>query len=592
MKNLFLLLTMFFVSLLSSAQYFKAISDTIYLVPGIKDTVDLTANDIIPPGDSIEILNVHIDPVWRQIILPEKKLVEFLAKWRLFTNGTVQGYYILHRKGTADTSRASLTCIFRDESYDSLYLNNVNALFMACGYHLKKDYTCFEVPKGSGKGTIFAHSLWIGGIDENDQLRLAGYRYGQGPNGGPAFTKSDFLAGPVMDSMYYSLYTDTVWNYMWKLSKDEIEFHKANWNDPGYQPIYDILTWPGNGDVSMGQAAELAPYIDVDPDGFYNPFQGDYPNIRGDQTLYFIFNDDRDIHTETEGNKMRVEIHGMAYVFDIPQDTAFSNTVFVNYKIINRSSHTYTGTYTGIYSDFDIGYNNDDYVGCDVERGMFFGYNGIPVDGTGQPFAYGANPPVQAIVFLGGPLLTPDQRDNPAYVSGNCDILNTGYPIDPFAINGYGFGDSIVDNERFGMTGFLYFNNSNAGVPYYMTDPSYANEYYLTLQGIWKDSTKMIYGGDGHVSTGGYGPECNYMFPGISDVCDWGTKGVPPYGPKLWTETTAGNNPQDRRGLGVIGPDTLRPGEEQELDLAFVFARDYIDPDTNASLEILIQSVD
>jgi hypothetical protein len=60
---------------------------------------------------------------------------------------------------------------------------------------------------------------------------------------------------------------------------------------------------------------------------------GDYPLIRGDQALFFIFNDDRNVHSETQGNKLKAEIHGMAYVFDLPGDTAFNNTIFMNYKI-------------------------------------------------------------------------------------------------------------------------------------------------------------------------------------------------------------------------------------------------------------------
>ena len=37
-----------------------------------------------------------------------------------------------------------------------------------------------------------------------------------------------------------------------------------------------------------------------------------------------------------------------------------------------------------IITDIDPGYANDDYLGCDPERGMYDGYNGTPVDGTGQ----------------------------------------------------------------------------------------------------------------------------------------------------------------------------------------------------------------
>src|SRR5690606_37961170 len=39
----------------------------------------------------------------------------------------------------------------------------------------------------------------------------------------------------------------------------------------------NILNWPGNGDVSLNQARRLAPFVDVNMDGFYEPTAGDYP---------------------------------------------------------------------------------------------------------------------------------------------------------------------------------------------------------------------------------------------------------------------------------------------------------------------------
>ena len=463
-------------------------------------------------------------------------------------------------------------------SYDSLYINNINARFFANGMHFFGDIARFEVPKFSGKSTIFSSTLWIGGMDQNSNLHLAAQLYGQGPGNGSPHTKFDFWVGPVMDSAAYSFNQDTLWNHIWNLKKSEIEYHKAHWNDAGYQPIHDILTWPGNGNVSLGQAAQLAPYFDRNADGIYNPLDGDYPLIRGDQSLFFIFNDDRALHSETEGVKVKAEIHGMAYAFDLPEDSAFNNTVFLNYKIINRSNNIYHNTYLGVYTDLDIGWAMDDYIGCDVERSMYYGYNGTPVDGSGQPEAYGAHPPTQSVQIIGGPYMDADGLDNPRFDGTGQQICNE-------SVNGTNFGDSIVDNERLGMSKFVYFNN--AGVPDYMSDPLSAPQYYSYLQCIWLDSTRMIYGGDGHLTSGGYGPACNFMFPGESDTLNWGVGCVPPNGPVNWTETTAANAPSDIRGLASSGPFTFQAGAVQELDLAFTFARDYNGKNPSGSLDKL-----
>jgi hypothetical protein len=113
-----------------------------------------------------------------------------------------------------------------------------------------------------------------------------------------------------------------------------------------------------------------------------------------------------------------------------------------------------------------------------------------------------------------------------------------------------------------------------------MSDPIIPIEYYRYMQSIWLDSTHLTYGGLGHDGFGGYGPDCRYMFPGESDSTNWGTGCQAPNGQVNWTEKTAGLPAYDVRGIGAMGPFTFRPGEVQELDLAFVWARDYTGQDT------------
>ncbi len=459
---------------------------------------------------------------------------------------------------------------FKMPDHDSLCINNINARVNAsitqfCRYIPGAG---FEVPKFSGKHTIFLSNLWIGGLDQNEELHLAAMRFGQGPIVMNAFSLTDYWVGPVMDSTAYSFYQDSLWDHVWNLRKSEIEYHQAHWNDPGYRPIQDILSWPGNGDISLGQASQLAPYFDRNVDGIYDPMDGDYPLIRGDQAIFFILNDDRDYHSESWGKKMKIEIHGMAYAFDIPEDSAFYNTIFLNYRIFNRSNNIYSNTYIGIYTDIDLGYCCDDYVGCDVERSMYYGYNGRSVDeGTSYPpvGTYGKFPPAQSVSIIGGPFMDPDGLDNPRFDGDGTQLCNE-------SVNGINFGDTIVDNERLGMAKFVYYINAG---PAYGDDPRYAQEYYQHLQGMWNDSTRMIYGGFGHISSGGYGPECNFMFPGESDTLNWGVGCIPPNGPVDWTETMAGSNPDDRRGLGSSGPFIFQPGAVQDFDIAYVFACEY-----------------
>ncbi len=141
------------------------------------------------------------------------------------------------------------------------------------------------------------------------------------------------------------------------------------------------------------------------------------------------------------------------------------------------------------------------------------------------------------------------------------------------AINGVNFGDGIVDNERFGMRRFVYHNNDNSVVG----DPDVAYEYYYMLRGYWKDGTKMKYGANAHSSNGATAPECDFMFPGLTDLCNWGTKGVDPdpnqYGDGGWTEANVGNAPKDRRFMQSAGPFTLKAGSVNYITVGIPWAR-------------------
>jgi photosystem II stability/assembly factor-like uncharacterized protein len=452
--------------------------------------------------------------------------------------------------------------------YDNLDVNNINAridISNSLFWDMPNGGAHFEVPKGSGKNSLFAGALWLGGIDQNGQLHLAAEKYRQ--NG------DDFFPGPIMDSVNYKQEQEK-WNRIWKVTSSEISNHISNWSNTGYIMPKDIAEWPGNGNTSIGQTQKIAPYFDNNNDGLYTPQLGDYPIIKGDQALFFVFNDSMGIHTEGDGKVVGVEIRAMAYAFDCPDDSAFWNTMFLNYEILNRSQNTYDSSFVGFWSDMDLGDANDDFVGCDVQRGSCFIYNADDADGTGQGNSYGANPPAQSITFLGGPYSDADGSDfGSSGIVGGCDE----------SINGLNYNDGIIDNERLGMSKFLYFNNSSA----ITGDPQHAEEYYNYLQGRWRDGTPMTYGGTSY----GGSVTSSFVFPYNTDPCGWGTGGVP-QGTPYWTEMQAGNTGADRRGVVSTGPYTMEPGEINEIDIAFVFGRDFTNPNSWAAIPVVQQRID
>ncbi|NCA76502.1 MAG: hypothetical protein EOM90_09210, partial [Alphaproteobacteria bacterium] len=332
------LMILFIVPLSLHSQVPVVVNDTIDITPGFEVRVNLLANDTIPAGDSVRIVSTGPSnfPV-KMKPNPDNTCTFLIDRWGLPEN-MVKGYKIWDVTNGTYSQPGLVVLRNHDHSADYLDINNVKALFNSSGLHFFRENAEYEVPKGSGKMSLFANTAWIGGNDPTGMLHFAGEQYRQGTSS-VAGSKHDFWAGPVSDSSGYNIIQDTIWNRVWKINKSEIDYHRAHFWEAGYVAPVDILTWPAHGDVSLGQAAQLAPFSDRNANGKYEPYDGDYPEIRGDQALFFIYNDDHGYHSESTGVKLKVEVHGMAYAFDRPGDTAFKNTTFLHLKFYNRSNY-------------------------------------------------------------------------------------------------------------------------------------------------------------------------------------------------------------------------------------------------------------
>jgi hypothetical protein len=517
-------------------------------------------------------------------------------------------------KGDNSTMQTKAEACLPASAATNLDINNVRARIMTGGdmWWDLQGVSKYEIPKGSTKTAMFSASLWIGGLDVNGQLKLAAQRYRGNGN--------DFWPGPLTTDGTASIEPDVCQEYdkHFVITRAEVDaflaYHEAldagtaAQDFPDYEVPLSIQNWPAHGDVTRGQSYYLAPFYDVNKDGNYDWQDGDYPYydidnslcplflppgtpreitaegngilvdqvLKGDQTLWWVFNDKGNVHTETKGSPIGFEIRAQAFAFATNDE--INNMTFYSFEIINRSTYRLTETYFSQWVDTDLGYAYDDYVGCDVERGLGYCYNGKAVDGTGRQDHYGDQPPAIGVDFFQGPYMDADGLDNPKTeqaliydsISGTYDTI-TRQKCD-VSINGVNFANGIVDDERYGMRKFVYHNNIGSGLEA-MQDPEIAVEYYNMLRGIWKDGTNMLYGANAHTQAGAYGPECDFMFPGDSDPCNWGTGGQLPNGPEYWTEETAGNQPYDRRFMQSAGPFTLEPGAVNYITVGIPYAR-------------------
>lgn len=397
-------------------------------------------------------------------------------------------------------------------------------------------------PSTNGTWTGNAN-LWQGGKDVNGQLHLAAQ----------TFSTGDYWPGPL--STVNATTNSTAvnqYNRVWKLNKSDIDAFIANYangnvQNGSYTPVADLLSWPGNGDMSQNQDVLLAPFKDLNGDMIYDPLgAGEYPLIKGDQAIFTVFNDNYLPHQSSGGAAIGVEIRLMAYAYGPCNVTAanpFLNyTTFYNYKIINRSTSTYTNTNISFFNDIDIGYYGDDFIGSDAQDGYSFTYN-----------LSSASAPAVGVVQFKGPI----------NITNNLDDNNNGTVDEPF--------------EKMGLTRFMYYNNSLPGVPAQTTDPVNAAQYYQYMNGIWKDGTPLTCGGNGYGGT----INANFAYSGNSNISG-------PCGASNWMESGTGS---DKRFIMTSGPYTLMPGAVDEVEYAYITAYDSITNNPLTKLDADVQSL-
>jgi len=425
-------------------------------------------------------------------------------------------------------------------AHEHLDANNISARFNANGnnfWNIPQPDSVFNVntaqykfPANAATSTIFSSSLWMGGVVQ-DSIYTAVSLAGVPTSSSNSTSSREFWTGPIPANGQPSNAYASKWNKIWKVTKSEVQAHiadyQANGQIDGPVPV-SILHWPakgnpqaeGNNGASLTINQDAAPFVDVDSNGIYEPNKGDYPAMKGDQMLWWVYNSLYGQKSATGGGQMSVEIRASAYAYRGNNDSLLNQTTFVQYEVVNKGSKTYQDFYLGSYTDFDLGCFDNDYVGSHPSTNSYYAYNGTPIDTCnydGLNLGYGKNPPMQMVTILDAP-----QQDSL-------------------------------------MTSFIYYLQK-------ATLPDYKDyqRSYRGLKGLLRDSTNFTYGGS---SFGGSQPT-KYLFP--SDPCDTSSN--------AWSELSEANAPAERNGLAGTGPvQQFSPGQTVEVEWAYLTAR----PDTS-----------
>ena len=407
--------------------------------------------------------------------------------------------------------------------------NNIRALILTGGdLFWNGDDARFQVPyQPNGPSAIYAQGLWLGGINPGGNLKLAAQTYGRGRN------QADYWPGPLDEAGATDVDACTNWDRVFSVLRYQVEAHISDFEDNGVvdNPIPEILGWPAQGNPYFSDVygfelpdtpQGLAPFADKDGDGKYDPLAGDYPMIRNSavipsQIAWVVFNDNGNIHFDSHGDPLAVEVQLTSWAFDCSDNAQLNNTLFTSFKVINRSAQSLDSLYLGLWTDFDLGCYTDDFIGTAPALNTVFTYNKDNEDGPNCPqgvASYGTNPPAQALTVL---------------------------------------------NRELSYS--MFYNNSGIGGPLGTTEPNQPEAYYNLLTGRWPDGTPLTFGGNGYDPSGA-NPLTNYVFPDD------------PNDPAGWSELNQSPDEQDRRTVSSVGLGALQPGAVAVVDFALSYFRE------------------
>lgn len=464
------------------------------------------------------------------------------------------------RKGKSNPPTNFRAACTTAQAQTDLDINNVRARLLTGGdMWWNRSDGGYVVPKpqpGQPEvSAIFAGGIWMGGLDEGGNLKVACQTYGN------ASGNSDYWPGPLTpDEGITDGETCNNWDRHFEVKGLEIYESLGRWAKATNQGIpytasdipLGVKGWPGKGNPYFQEVhgfdlpntdQGMADYYDQNFDGIYDPLDGDFPfagpssfeaNPRfPDQLIFWVYNDEGGgaIHGETNASPIRMEVQATAFAY--VTDDQINDMTFQHHKFINRATEDIDDFYIGLWLDVDLGCGLDDYVGCDPDRSLAYYYNADAVDG--QPGAscngvatYGTTVPALGIDFFQGPR-----------------------------------NESGVE---LAMSSFIYYNSAGFGMPTGNTDPDTDLQFYRILQGKFRDGTPLTKGGTG------YDPSSTeittYAFPSQ------------PNDPNGWSMCQPGPDypnglpANDRRTVQSFGPFILQPGSINEMLFGVIYAPD------------------
>ncbi len=344
---------------------------------------------------------------------------------------------------------------------------------------------------------------WMDGGDKRKHtIYLSGLLFGGMKNGSLSIGGIDYERSTYFSGVYgLSPEANDSLGRIWKIKK--------NWETlpAGEEKSYlefNYNNWPGN----FG-----APFEDVDGDGaFTNGI--DNPEFLGDEVIFYPIYSSAETNNLYDDDKNHSAIQINITIWASRKNKLLDDAVFEKIELINKDTDTLHNFYASYWVDADLGYEVDDYAGCDSILFMGYVWNSFIDD----PY-YGEIAPAVGHVVLSG------------FKSGANNLMMSA------------FGPNFkVSSSSF--------------------DPRNSVEHYNVIRGLLTTGAPFI---DPYNNTA-------TLYPLAGDpetISGW-------YEGANWPSSdTFGNHPPypgDRRYYIISGPVNFSPGDTQSITFAHVVA--------------------
>jgi len=334
----------------------------------------------------------------------------------------------------------------------------------------------------------------------------------------PDSIQSGFKPGPVLTDGVVTTEMCRDWDKHFQVSRKSLVYMDSlrhQLRDPNTHDVFipfdlipdDVLGWPARGNPFFNEIhgfdlpflpsflpSYLAPFMDLNSDGFYDPRYGDLPvayKMSHERTFkenaydmtFWIIND---LGSRPSGLALRCQVNNLLL---LPHENSELDGPYFQFLLVNRAPQNFDSIYFSVWTDFSSGCDENDYFGTLPDQSIYhYSSNGVgPVCENDEDVRK------DGIVTLGAFPYSDEYATIPFSRVVHKDFENDDpniwiHFIDEWSTDSVLIrGDEVVYRRNISMP----TTRADSGAPGPTNYPVDVSQLYGLMSGIWADGTPM-----------------------------------------------------------------------------------------------------